>query len=421
MQRRISLFFSLMLVLSLMFYTIPTEAAAAPLNIQAESAILLDAATGQILFQQNVDEPRPPASMTKMMTEYLVLEAIHKGKVKWEDKISNTPYGFFMAKKGDSSVIGLGENETRTVAELYDAMAIYSANDATVVLAEHIGGSEANFVKMMNDKAKEFGMNNTRYFDSTGYPVKDLGEYGPQGISDDQHVMSARDTAILASHLIADYPESLEHASVPQKKFRAGEKMERLMKNYNWMLPGLVMHYQGVDGLKTGYIDIAGYCFTSTAKRGDERLVSVVMGTKSELARFQETRKLLDYGFNNFHKVKVLESGATIPAAPDAKVDKGVKETVPVTLKDDLTIMVPSGEEKKMEVNASVDPLTAPVKKDQVVGHVTLKSTGAFELQYLQAENTGALVAKEDVEKASSIRLFFRSIIDWVTHFFHKG
>ena len=242
------------------------KAEAAPiLNIQAKSTILIEATTGKILYQSNIDEPLPPASMTKMMTEYLIMEAIKNGKLTWDEQISNTPYGFYLAQKGDSSSIGLGERETRTVRELYEAMAIYSANDATVVLAERVGGSEPNFVKMMNDKAKELGMTNTQFFTSTGYPISDLGEFKPPA-DDSQHVMSARDTAILASHLIKDYPDSIKISSIPKKTFRPGEPLEREMSNYNWMLPGLISGYQGVDGLKTGYIDIAGYCFAGTAE-----------------------------------------------------------------------------------------------------------------------------------------------------------
>jgi serine-type D-Ala-D-Ala carboxypeptidase (penicillin-binding protein 5/6) len=423
LQHKGKLTFIFVLVLALMFSAVPTATLAAPgatLDLQAEAAILVDATTGQILYQKNADEARPPASMTKMMTEYLVQEAVKNGKIKWDDKVTDTPYGFYMAKQGDSSSIGLGERETRTVRELYEAMAIYSANDATVVLAEHLGGSEANFVKMMNDKAAQFGMKNTHFYDSTGYPIKDLGQFGPQGVDDTQHVMSARDAAILASHLIKDYPEALETSSIPTKKFRPGEKMERVMKNYNWMLPGLVMQYKGVDGLKTGYIDIAGYCFTSTAKRGDVRLISVVMGTKSELARFQETRKLLDYGFNNFKRVKVLDKGASVSASPEVKVDKGVKETVPAVLQDDLMVMLPAGEEKKVQVSATFDSLSAPVKANQPVGHATLKTDGSIDLQYLQSPSAGVLVAKEDVEKGSWIRLWTRSFFSWISGLIHK-
>ncbi|MBO8164821.1 MAG: D-alanyl-D-alanine carboxypeptidase [Brevibacillus sp.] len=408
-------------MLSGMTVTVSAETAQAQPNLQLEvkSAILVEASTGKILYKMNENVPLPPASMTKMMTEYLVLEAIKEGKIGWEEKVPVSEYAFYIARISDSAGVYLNMGEEHTVKDLYKAMAIVSANDATALLAEKVAGSERNFVDMMNQKAKELGMNNTHFATSTGLPANELGPYSPDTKQD--NMMSARDAAILARALIRDFPEVLEYSKIPRLKFR--ENFEKA--NYNWMLPGLPSEYPGVDGLKTGYTSAAKHCFTGTAMRDGMRLISVVMGADGELKRFAETKKLFDYGFSNYKLVKKHDKDQAIKGFETAEVKKGVELTVPAVTADSVSILAKIGEEEKLTPTVTYQSdLTAPIQQGQVVGKVVYQAPGVTEADFLQPEdfkNQGVdLVAAEEVEEASWIRLLFRSIIQFISNIFQN-
>ncbi len=188
--------------------------------------------------------------MTKMMSEYLVHEAVDKGKLKWDQKIKVSEYAYKVSQDASLSNVALENGGSYTVKELYEAMAIFSANGATIALAEAIAGKEVDFVKMMNDKSKELGLKNYKFVNSTGLTNKDLKGMHPEGTTaDEENKMSAKDVATLAQHLIKDYPKVLDTAKIPKKEFRP-EKEKFAMSNWNWMLKGLVKEYDGVDGLK---------------------------------------------------------------------------------------------------------------------------------------------------------------------------
>ncbi|OEF99654.1 hypothetical protein BHF71_08065 [Vulcanibacillus modesticaldus] len=391
----------------------PLVSAQPNLNLNVRSAILVDAITGKILYGKNIDQPLPPASMTKMMTEYIVLEYIASGKVKWDDIVTASEYANWMGKYGGSRVF-LGLGEKRTIKELVDAMAIYSANDATVALAEHLAGSESNFVEIMNRKAKELGMNQTHFLTSTGYPIEELGEYAPYNAIG-EHVMSARDLAILAWHLINDYPNTLELNSQSKLYFRKGERGEMELPNFNWMLPGLIYEYQGVDGIKTGYTSEAGYGFTATAERNGVRLISVVTGTDSKKARFMETKKLLDYGFANYDLLNLVKAKDPIPGYEKVAIEEGKTTEVAVVPKNNLTVLVKKGEENLYKpIIEPNDTIKAPIKSEDVLGYVSYEYNGEEQYSYLndyiKSNGKVLLIANEDVEKAGFIRLFFRKI-----------
>ncbi|EMT50086.1 D-alanyl-D-alanine carboxypeptidase [Brevibacillus borstelensis] len=400
------------------------NAGAAPqadLQLAASSAILVEVSTGKVLYSSNPDQPLPPASMSKMMTEYLVHEAVKQKKINWDDKVPVSEYAFYIAKMPDSSGVYLNMGESHTVKELYKAMAVVSANDATVLLAERIAGSEPNFVAMMNKKAQELGMKNTKFVTSTGLPANELGPYSVK-TDQTENLMSARDSAILARALIRDFPEALEISKIPRLTFRAGMPNEMKKPNYNWMLPGLNQYYEGVDGLKTGHTDAARYCFTGTAVRGDMRLISVIMGAGSETKRFVETKKLLDYGFSNFKLTKQLDKGVPIKGYETAPVKNGVELTVPAVTSNAVMTLTKIGSESKFTPTVTFQELTAPLKKDQVIGKVAFVEEGTKETDYLQPEDMAKagvdLVAGQEVEEGSWIRLFFRSIIQFFSNIF---
>jgi D-alanyl-D-alanine carboxypeptidase (penicillin-binding protein 5/6) len=403
------------LLCSMLFTYSSASAAANPaLDVQGEAAILVDGKSGKILYEKNADESLAIASMTKMMTEYLVNEAVKKGKIKWTQKTRISDYAHTISQDRNLSNVPLEKGGSYTVKELYEAMAIYSANGATIALAELIGGSEGNFIKLMDQKAKELGLKNYKFVNATGLTNKDLKGQQPAGTSpDEENKMSAKDCAILAQRLITDYPDVLETAKIPKKVFQEGGKYPVQMDNWNWMLKGLVYAYDGVDGLKTGSTPEAGYCFTGTAKRNGMRLIAVVIKTNSYEARFQETKKLFDYGFSNFEEKKLYPAGYQLKDKKTVKVVKGKEKEVNVETAKAVEIAVPKGEKNPYKVGYELDKkeITAPVKKNTKVGYMTIASKDGNDPGFLSGKKLKTeLVTKESVEKANWFVLIMRGI-----------
>jgi len=392
------------------------------LNLEATSAILIEASNGQVLYEMNADTPFPPASMAKMMTEYLVLEAISNGKINWDTVVTTSANA--------SKVIGSGSllapGEQLTVRDMFADLSIYSGNRSAVALAEHLAGSEEDFANLMNQTARKMGLSEQAHFiNATGLSRADMGENAPKTI-EGETLLSARDAAMLAYHLLKDHPEVLEFTSIPTWRLRPTDK--EVMTNYNWMLEGWKSEaetnnigtslksywYEGVDGLKTGYTQEAMYCFTGTAKRGDIRLISVVMGTQSQSKRFQETRKLLDYGFNNFEMREVVAAGSEVEGLPTVPVKKGAKTKVPVVTQSSLSILVRKDvkDEDIIKSAAPIDEssIVAPIKEGDVLGTLTVTYNGhSYDVP---------LVAKEDVNKANWFKLLLRSIGEFFSNLF---
>lgn len=408
-------FVAMALLLSMISMLLNVGAASAAetpsLQLQAKAAILMDAETGQVLYQLNPDEALPPASMAKMMTEYLVEKAIHEGRIKWTDVVT--------VQENAASQIGsrvfLAKGDKHTVEELYKAMAIASANDATVQLAEYVAGSEQEFVKLMNETAQKLGMNNTHFINSTGLDRADMPEaYRPAG--EGETTMSARDAAILAYHIIKEVPQVLEISKIPSLKFRERDDAET--PNWNWMLESnkdipnfRKFAYPGVDGLKTGHTSRAGNNFTGTSLRNGTRLIAVVMnvpGGVNDGQRFLETAKLFDYGFNNFEKKTIIEAKHETGTFA---VKKGKQTKLPVMTASDITILAPKGanvEITETSVTEQGEGLIAPIKAGDKVGTATYKYTDPSTGETKSA--TVDLVAAEDVDKAGWLTLLFRSI-----------
>jgi serine-type D-Ala-D-Ala carboxypeptidase (penicillin-binding protein 5/6) len=400
------------------------EPAPIDLKLAVKSAILIDANSGEILYELNADEPLAPASMAKMMTEYLVLDNLSSGKIKWDQMVSTSKYA---AKVGGSGGL-LAEGDQHTVKDMFSGMSINSANDSTIALAEFVGGTEENFAKMMNDKAKELGLSSSAHFiDSTGLDRVDLGQNAPKSI-DGETIFTARDASILAQRLLKDHKEILNYTKIPSQKFR--EKDKSPMINWNWMLEGnknitnfKQYAYQGMDGLKTGHTDAAGFCFTGTAERNGMRLISVVMGAgfglpdtlANEGKRFIETRKLMDYGFNNFEIKQVVAPKSTVQSLPLVKVKKGVATEVPIVTESALSLVVRKGitadQIKQEAAPYEASKLVAPIKQGDPLGTLTVT--------YNNKKHEVKLIATEEVKKASWIRLFFRAIKDFFAGLFN--
>lgn len=413
-------FFSLVFILCLLFSFSGSAVhgqTTDPLRLQVEAAILVDGKSGKILYEKNADQPLALASMTKILTEYLIYEKIKENKLTWEQTTTISDYAYRISQNLALSNVPLRANQVYTIKELYEAVAIYSANGATIALAELVAGNETEFVRMMNEKALELGMKNYNFVNSTGLNNKDLLGLHPSGTAHQENFASAKDTAIMAFRLIKDFPEVLTISSTPRKIFRAGTADAIKMDNWNWMLSELVYGYEGVDGLKTGSTNLAGYCFTSTAKRNDTRLISVVMKGKSYAARFQETKKLLDYGFINFETKELFPSGYQVPETTEIPVQRGKQTRVPIAAAKPLSILVRRGQESFYQPVVQLDgpKLTAPVAQGAPVGKLVAKYEGDQAAQYLTADGPAfeevPLVTTQEVKKAGFFRLIYHQII----------
>ncbi len=386
----------------------------AALNIEAGAAILVEANSGKILYQKNADELLSIASMTKMMSEYLVNEAIAKGKLKWDQKVKVSEYAYNISQDRSLSNVPLRNGESYTVKELYEAMAIYSANGATIALAEAVAGKEVDFVKMMNDKSKEFGLKNYKFVNSTGLTNKDLKGHHPEGTTpDEENKMSARDVAILAQRLIQDFPKTLDIAKISKKVFREGTPDRIEMPNWNWMLKGLIKEYEGVDGLKTGSTPEAGDCFTGTIERNGMRFISVVIKTKSHTARFDETKKLYDYGFANFEMKKMYEKGSSVKGKETVRVENAKDKDVAVQTKQAVSLPVPKGSKDvyKTEFKEGNKGQEAPMKKGVTLGQMVVTSKDSNDPGFLSGKSLQVdLVTKSEVEEAGWFTRSMRGI-----------
>ena len=397
------------------------------LNINASAAILVDADTGKVLYAKNPDDVLGIASMTKMMTEYLLLEAIKEGKVKWNQEYSVSDFVYQVSQDRELSNVPLRADGTYSIKELYEAMTIYSANGATIAIAETIAGSESNFVKMMNEKAEKMGLKDYKFVNSSGLNNHDLKGMHQVGDPEEENVMSARATAKLAYHLLKDYPEVLETTAIPKKVFREGTDDAINMENWNWMLPELVFKYEGADGLKTGTTDFAGYCFTGTATRNGDRYITVVMNAKGEggadgtyKSRFDETKKMLDYAFAQFSTEEIIPKHHQVKKQKTIPVDKGKEDQVKVYTRDALELVIKNGEKdhykSKLVINKKLlnkdGELTAPIKKGDKVGYMTIETKDGEPVQFLDPDHPIQVdvVAAENVEKANWFVLSMRGI-----------
>ena len=428
------------LTVFLMTLLVPQQADAnGALNIQADAAILVDADTGKILYEQNAEAPVGVASMTKMMSKYLLFEAIEDGRISWDQTYTVTDETYKISQDLRLSNVPLRVGEAYTIKELYEAMAIYSANAATIGIAETIAGTEGEFVRLMNDKAAEFGLKDTKFVNSTGLNNVDLMGFHPEGTEvDEENIMPAREVAKLAKILLDEYPEVLETTKIPKKIFREGTADATQMDNWNFMLPGLVYEYEGVDGLKTGTTLFAGHSFAGTAIRGDTRLIAVVMkavdsdGVGSYKARFDATRSLFDFGFGQFTKQEIVPAGYQFEEQQSLPVSKGKKDHINIAVKEPVSMMIRTSERDQYKPEFVMDEsiltdgqLVAAIEKEQVVGSVRLVNASDTDLGYLDnGSQTAPVIATESIERANwfslslqAIGAFFVSIWDGTTDF----
>lgn len=369
------------LAIVLLFLPIVSAHAEQPkveLATEARSAILIERDTGAILYEKNAHEPLPPASMTKIMTMLLIMEAIDQGKLKLDERVRASEYA---ASMGGSQIF-LEPGEEMTVDDLLKGIAIGSGNDASVALAERIAGSEEAFVHMMNEKARKLGLKHTAFENTTGLPAKN-------------HYSTAYDMAVMAKELLK-YDLITKYTGTYEDYLRENTDKKFWLVNTN----RLVKFYPGVDGLKTGYTSEAKYCLTATAKKGNMRVIAVVFGAPTPKARNAQITKMLDYAFSHYETKPLYKKGETITMLP---VSKGKKKSVAVVTSEPISVLLKKGE--KSEAVKTTWKLNkkakAPVKKGDVLGTLVVKKDGAVIVK-------SPLVAKEQVEEANMWELFKR-------------
>ena len=350
----------------------------------ARSGILIDASSGEVLFEKNKDNEVAVASMTKMVAQIIILENIESGNIKWDDVVTASANASGMG----GSQIYLQTGEKMTVRDLMKGITMASANDATVAMAEYISGSEENFVKLMNDKVKQMGLKNTVFKNSTG-----LDEPG--------HYSSAHDMARIAKELLS-HEQILEFSKIYEDYLRADTQNKFWLVNTN----KLVRFYEGADGLKTGFTDNAGYCMAVTAKRDNMRLIAIVLGEESGKVRNNETMELLDYGFNSY-KVDLVKSKNDKVAT--IKLDKANKEKIDIYPKEDITILGKKTDPSlKYEIEVKIDKINLPSKKNTPVGRIIVKNNNKVVREV-------SAVVRDDLEKKGFINLLGQTIKDIVT------
>ena len=340
-----------------------------------KSAILMDYKTGKILYQKNVHERFAPASMTKIMSMILIMEQIEKGKLKWNDKLVTSENA---ASMGGSQIF-LQPNEKMSVKDLFKAVAIGSANDATVVFAESISGTEQKFVNKMNSKAKALGLKDTNFKNAVG-------------LDEANHYSSAYDMSIMARELIK-HEKIFEFTTIYEDYLRQNTDNKFWLVNTN----KLIKTYPFADGLKTGYTKEAGYCLTATAKKDNLRLIGVIMGAKESNSRNSNMQILLDYGFNSYNMQTIIKKGSKITTK---KMIKSNIKDIDIVAKDDLSILVLKGEEKEgLNYEAKLNKINLPLKKGDVVGKLILKNGKKVVSESL-------LMVNKDVKKVNILLLY---------------
>ncbi|MFY9858804.1 MULTISPECIES: D-alanyl-D-alanine carboxypeptidase family protein [Exiguobacterium] len=376
---------------------VPTDASAAP-KVDATGAMLVDMTTGQILFSQEEDAMLPPASITKLMTAFLVREAIEAGDLSWSQEVTPSDKALALTRKPGLARIPL-VNKPYTVKELYDVALIRSANEAAVTLAEAVSGSEGVFVKKMNERATELGMTQTTFANASGLDSVSAGRPG-------ENLTSANDLMMLALAYLTKFPEVLDvtkqaYVDIDGVRFEAT----------NRMLAGRDLAYPGMLGFKTGTTDDAGYCFIGVSTRDGRTVLSVVLGAKTDQGRYTATKALHDYAYGDFVLTPILRTGEIVPAT--LHVAEGTVESAKVRTTSAFEVLVEKGQDVP-EPTYDLPDTKAPIAADQQVGTVTIEPSGS--VRYLDGElpPKGTLVAAEPVEMASFLTRMTRAFSDFL-------
>lgn len=350
----------------------------------AKSAILLEMNTGKILYEKNSHEKLAPASMTKIMSMLLIIEAIEEGHLSWNEMITVSERASSM---GGSQIL-LETGEQMSVEDLFKGVAVASGNDAVVALSEAVAGTVEDFVNMMNEKVKELGLTDTNF-------------KNPHGLDDANHYSSAYDMAFIARELVK-HEKVLEYTGIYEDYLRKGTDREFWLTNTN----KLTRFKAGVDGLKTGYTSEAGYCLTATMKKDNMRLISTIMGEESSTVRNSEISALLDYGYAKYKMVEIINQSTVVS---NEEVEKGKQKYVEVIPKESSVIVTEKTNKiGEISYEVEIDKIVSPIKVGDTVGKLIIKSDN-------EVIDEVELTVKEDIAKANILELYFRYLNDMIS------
>lgn len=353
----------------------------AKLDIASKSAILMDASTGKVLYEKNSHDKLPPASVTKVMTMLLICEALEGGKIKEDDDVQVSEVA---ASMGGSQIF-LEPGEIQKVDTLLKSIAVASANDACVAMAEYIGGSVEEFVVLMNKRAKELGMNDTNFVNTNGLPV-------------DNHYTSAYDIALMSKELLT-HKKISKYLTTWMDEVVVGKKQAKIwIANTN----KLVKHYAGATGVKTGFTQQAKYCLSASAIRNNTHLIAVTLCAETSPIRFKDATSLLNYGFANYESVKICGANDKVATV---KFEKGEKENIDLVAKDNLSVLIKKGDKKDFQKKVEIkQDLKLPIKKNTELGVVKV-----YRGKELVGETK--IINSEDINKASYLQML-RRVVD---------
>lgn len=371
------------IIILLLLLLIPIKVNASELAKTSAASILMEQSTGKILYEFNSTESLAPASMTKTMTLLLIMESLEKNKITLKDEVLITNNASSMG----GSQVYLESGSKMKVEELIKSIAIASANDASVAMAEHIAGTNNEFVKKMNDRCKQLGCTNTNFMNV-------------HGLDESNHYSTAKDMAIIARELLK-HEKVLTYTSIYEEYLNKPDGTTTWMVNTN----KLIKYYSGLDGLKTGFTNQAGYCLTATAQRNKMRLISVVMKSPTTKDRSNDTIELLNFGFSNYKLKIILDTNHDLGKI---EIIGGKKENVHIKLKENATNLENINEEKKYTYNIVVDPIKAPVKVGDVVGHLEI-------IESKKIIKNVDITVNENIKKANIWDLYKRNLNNLLT------
>ncbi len=372
-------FLKIIFLLLITFSLLPIKTYAAnDLLGNAKAGILMDYESGTILYEKNANERLSVASMTKMMGMILVMEALEDGSLRLDEKVKASKNAAGMG----GSQIWLEEGEEITVLDLIKGIMMASANDGIVCMAERIGGTEKNFVSMMNSKAKELGLKNTNFVN-------------PTGLDEDNHYSSAYDMALIAKELLK-HEDILKYTSIYEDYLRKGTSREFWLVNTN----KLIASYKGADGLKTGMTDNAGYCMAVTAKRNNMRLIAIVLGEKEGKVRNQETAELLDYGFNLYEVTTIKQKGEVLGTI---NIDKANLKEIEIVAGSDVTILKKKADkDKEYKTSVELNTLKLPISKGDTIGKLIVRDTNGNKIDEV------SITINNDIKKDNFFNIFLK-------------
>lgn len=373
------------------------------LDLEAKSAIAIDAKTGQIIYAKDDKQTYPVASMSKLLTAYILLQAIHEGKITWETKVTPTVTEVDISNNTELTNVPLKEGHSYTIKQLYQAMLVGSANAATMLIGNAISGTQTKFIDKMRETAKSLGITDAKIYSANGLTAKYLGdEIYPNTDENAENEFSVRDMAIISQKLIKEYPEILETTKLTKIDFNDNGEITTV-NNKNELLQD-DSHLE-VDGLKTGTSDAAGYCFASTTNKDGHRIITVIAGAKDNDARFDQTKNLLNYIYNNYDYLAISTDRAL---RQNVKVKYGKQGSVPATIGNNLSLWVPKNtKEKALQIKLipKSSTIEAPIKQGEVVGEYQISVAG--NLGFIDGSNNLKTKALSD-NNVEGINIFIK-------------